>query len=119
MAPKAECIDAQELNTRYADLLSQSPFVEAKSPHYLHQYLTRRLYLLLFVCIDICVYGQTHSAANDHLFPMSPIYHLFCSGRLLNDLHFKCYSCKFRFWAAYPGPRGHPQLFSMVQSINI
>ena len=64
MAPKAECIDAQELNTRYADLLSQSPYVEAKSAHYLHKYLTRRLYLLLFVCIDISLYGQTQLPAS-------------------------------------------------------
>ena len=42
MAPKAECIDALALNTRYADLLSQPPYVEAKSPYHLHQALQRR-----------------------------------------------------------------------------
>ena len=50
MAPKVECIDALKLNTLYADLLSQAPYVEAKSPHYLHQYLTRRQ-SLMFICM--------------------------------------------------------------------
>ena len=43
MPPKVLTINAVELNRRFAVLLAEPPYVEAKTPYWLHHYLTRRV----------------------------------------------------------------------------